>query len=163
MIISHVQNLRFNYLKKNVDLSCDIDNELFIPNEYIENNLENLSKLVEVNNFDWVNVNLSEKEINRGAELFFALNSCPSKFVRLYWRVMYGHKSRIAMMASNIIKKADDSLRTKALRIFAKVTSVLGFQHIISYPRESQSFASTKTEIMKDILGVKGKNGKMEK
>ena len=106
MILSHIQEIRFNYLKKNIDLTCDYQDSLFIPNQYIESNIEKLSKLVKVNIFDGVNMNLSKKKIDFGAKMFFALNSCPSKIVRLYSRVMYGNKSRIVLMASNIIKQA---------------------------------------------------------
>ena len=159
IVLSHIQNLRFNYLKKNIDLSCDNLDRLFIPNQHIENNLEKLSKLLEVVTYnDEVNVNLSNEKINHGADMFFSLNFCPSKIVRLYWRVMYGNKQRIAIMASNIIKNVNDDLRIKALKIFAKVTSVLGFQYITNYPTGNQSFSTMKTEFGKNILGVKGKN-----
>ena len=158
MILSHLQNLRFNYLKKNIDLTCDNQESLFIPNQHIENNLETLSKLLKVDTDDKVDVNLSKEKINKGADLFFALNFCPSEIVRLYWRVMYGNKQRIAIMASNIIKKVNENLRIKALKIFAKVTSVLGFQYITNYPAGNQSFSTMKTELGKNILGVKGKN-----
>ena len=121
MILSHLQNLRFNYLKKNIDLTCDYQDSLFIPNQYIESNIEKLSKLVKVNIFDGVNMNLSKKKIDFGARMFFALNSCPSKIVRLYSRVMYGKKSRIVLMASNIIKKVKYDLSIKAKKIFARI------------------------------------------
>ena len=160
-ILSHIQNLRINYLKKNIDLTCDNKDSLFIPNKHIENNLEKLSKLLKVNTYEEVNVNLSKEKINHAADLFFALNFCPSEIVRLYWRVMYGNKQRIAIMASNIIKKVNDNLRIKALKIFAKVTSVLGFQYITNYPAGNQSFLTMKTELGKNILGVKGKNVQM--
>ena len=161
MILSHIRNLRFNYLKKNIDLTCDNQESLFIPNQHIENNLETLSKLLKVDTDGKVDVNLSKEKINHGADLFFALNFCPSEIVRLYWRVMYGNKQRIAIMASNIIKKVNDNLRIKALKIFAKVTSVLGFQYITNYPVGNQSFSTMKTKLGKNILGVKGKNVQM--
>ena len=150
MILSHTQEIRFSYLEKHIDLICD---NLFIPNQHIENNIEKLSKLVKVNIFDGVNMNLSKEKIDFGAKMFIALNSCPSKIVRLYWRVMYGNKSRIALMASNIIKKVNDDLRIKAQKIFARIASVLGFQHITDYLKENQS---DSTELRKNILGVKG-------
>ena len=88
--------------------------------------------------------------------MFFAMNSCPSPIVRLYWRVMYGDKSRITLMASNIIKKVQDDLRIKARKIFGRITSVLGFQHITDYPKGNQSDFTIITELRKNILGVKG-------
>ena len=57
MILSHLQNLRFNYLKKNIDLTCDNQESLFIPNQHIENNLETLSNLLKVDTDDKVDVN----------------------------------------------------------------------------------------------------------
>ena len=156
--MSHIQEIRLNYLKKNIDLTCDYQDSLFIPNQYIENNIEKLSKLVKVKISNGVNMNLSKKKIDFGAKMFFAMNSCPSPIVRLYWRVMYGDKSRIALMASNIIKKVQDDLRIKARKIFGRITSVLGFQHITDYPKENQSDSTTITELRKDILVVKGNN-----
>ena len=78
-----------------------------------------------------ININFSKSNIYDGAVLYFTLNSCPSFLERLYWNAIYGPgpTSRITMLASNIIKKAKFDTRG-AEKIFAKISSVLGFQHI---------------------------------
>ena len=75
--------------------------------------------------------------INVGAEMFVALNVCPSDFIRLYWKLIYGRESRIAILASNMIKKTEDDRKIKAIQVFEKITSILGFQHISSYNKEN--------------------------
>ena len=57
--------------------------------------------------------------------------SCPSIHERLYWKVMYGPKSRIIMLASNIIKKTNNDFKVKAIQIFSQISHVFGFQHIL--------------------------------
>ena len=58
--------------------------------------------------------------------MFIALNSCPSFYVKLYWKVIYGNESRMAKFASNIIRKAKDGFKARAQKIFAKISSVIG-------------------------------------
>ena len=60
--------------------------------------------------------------------MFLALNSCPSFYVKLYWKAIYGNESRMAIFASNIIQKAKDDFKGKAKKIFSRISSVLGFQ-----------------------------------
>ena len=114
-------------MKKNTDLACE---ESFIHQEYISENFEKLILLTGVTGFEELNRNLSTKDINVGAEMFIFLNSCPSFHVKLYWKALYGPQSRIAMLTSNIIKKANDDFKIKAKQIFARISHVLGFQHI---------------------------------
>ena len=127
--------LRHEYLKKNGNIICeashDPDENSFIDEQKIEHNLEKLSQMVQVVGSDQSNKNLSKAAINFGAEMFVALNSCPSYHVKLYWNVIYGPESRIAVLALKIVKKANIDFRKDALKIFSKICSVLGFlQHI---------------------------------
>ena len=112
---------------KNININC-IEN--FVPQEQILDNFEKLSQLIGVKSFNKNENNITKSEINIAAEMFLFLNSCPSFFVRLYWNAIYGSKSRIAMLALDIIKKANDDFKIKAIQIFAKISQVLGFQHI---------------------------------
>ena len=99
---------------------------------------------------------LSKSEINKAAQLYFALNSCPSFFEKLYWKVIYGPVSRISMSASNILKKAKGDSKVKALKIFEKIISVLGFQHI-SYHHEENKSVEKNIKLTRNIQDVKGK------
>ena len=120
--------LRFEYLSKDMNLDCEKN---LIPQKSISRNLEKISQLVGVEISEEINMSFSKSNIYDGAVLFFTLNSCPSFLERLYWNAIYGPgpTSRIIMLASNIIKKAKfDSKETE--KIFAKISSVLGFQHI---------------------------------
>ena len=98
--------------------------------------------------------NSSGSNIN-SAKMFIALNACPSFYVKLYWKTIYGPSSRISMLASNILKKAKGDFKIKALKIFAKMSSVLGFQHISYHHRGNRSIASN-IDLSKNILDIKG-------
>ena len=125
-IVSFVKRLRTEYLIKHTDLACE---KAFIPLQNIVNNFENLSKIIGDNNTEEKNRYMSRSNIKFGAEMFIFLNSCPSLYIKLYWNAMYGIESRMAEFASNIIRKAKDNFKVKAQKIFAKISSVLGFQH----------------------------------
>ena len=128
-----MKNLRLQYFKKNIDRICERDAlELrsFIAQNYIVENFEKLTQFIGVKPGEEVDRNLSKTDINVGVEMFMFLNSCPSFHEKLYWKAMYGPKSRIVMLASNIIKKANDDFKIKANLIFARISQVLGFQHI---------------------------------
>ena len=101
-------------------------------------------------NFYEINRNLSRSDINSAAEMFIALNSCPSFYVKLYWTLIYGNESRMAKFASNIIRKSEDGFKARAQKIFAKISSMLGFKHI-TYNHHGGS-------ISKIILDVEGKD-----
>ena len=122
----------------------------FIPLENILINFENLSQMVGEKSAQEVSRNSSRSGINIGAKMFFALNACPSFHVRLYWKAIYGSESRIAKFASNIIRKAKDGLKVRAQKIFAKISSSLGFKHI-SYHHEGNT-----TNLNKNILDIEG-------
>ena len=128
-IWNHIRTLRFQFLKKkNVDITCE---DGYISKFHIISNIEELSRFLGVHNVSNDKArNLSQDSINKGAEMFVALNLCPSDFIRLYLKSIYGPQSRIAILASNIVKKVKNDLRKKAIQIFVKISSLLGFQHI---------------------------------
>ena len=140
-----VKRLRNEYLLKNVNLQCE---SKMIPLSFISSHFEKLSQMVGDTNFDEISRNSSRGNINFGAEMFMALNSCPTFYVKLYWKAIYGIESRMAKFASNIIRKANDGFKVRAQKIFAKISSMLGFKHIsFNYDGESTS---------KNILDVEG-------
>ena len=147
IIWSYVKRLRIEYLIKNADLPCE---NKFIPLQNISINFENLAQMVGDTSLDEISTNISRSDINIGAEMFMALNSCPSFYVKLYWKAIYGSETRIAKFASNIIRKAKNGFKEKAQKIFAKISSALGFQHI-SYHHEGN-----KIDLRKNMLGIKG-------
>ena len=130
VIWSHIKVLRLEYLKKNSLIQCSEVGNSFIDEQNIKHNLEKLSQIVQIISSDQSKKNLSKTDINVGAEMFVALNSCPSYYVKMYWNVIYGPESRIAMVALKILKKANIDFKKEALKIFSKISLVLGFQHI---------------------------------
>ena len=152
-IWSHIKTLRLEYLKKKGNIKCEAthveDKNSFIAENEMKHNLEKLSHLVQVNSFNQ-SINLSKSDINLGAEMFVALNSCPSHYVKLYWNVIYGPKSRIALLASKIMKKAKNEFQKHAQKIFSKIFPVLGFQHISYYQADNDTW-------VKNIIDIKGR------
>ena len=150
VILSHIKTLRFEYLKKYLKKNshgCGFST--LIPQDHISSNVEKISQIVGINISERINKNFSKSNITEKAKLFLALNSCPSFHEKLYWKAIYGPKERMAMLTSNIIKIAKGDFKEVALQIFAKVSSVLGFQHL----------SKNKT---KNILEIKGKRQKID-
>ena len=153
LIQGYVKRLRIKYLIENADLTCE---ERFIPFKRIPILFEKLSKMVGDKIFSHeINKNLSRSDINSAADMFMALNSCPSFYEKLYWKAIYGNESRMAKFASNIIRKAKDGFKARAQKIFAKISSVIGFQHI-SYHHEGNRSIAMNIEMSKDMLDIKG-------
>ena len=100
--------------------------------------------------------NISKSKVDEAAKMFFALNACPSFHEILYLKAIYGPNSRISMLASNILKKAEGDFKVKALKIFEKIISVLGFHHISYHHGENKSI-ERNIKITRNILDVKGK------
>ena len=104
-IWSHIKILRFEYIKKYAHTICE---KSFISDEFINIHFQKLSEVVGTNRSDIVDLNLSMDAINSGAKMFLTLNSCPSFMSKLYLKAIYGQKSKMVMIALNIIKKAKD-------------------------------------------------------
>ena len=157
VIWSHINTLRFKYLKKFSLLECQIDmNDKFIKQDLIAYNVEKVLQIVGIKSLsEKINKNFSKSDITEAAELFLALNSCPSFFEKLYWKIIYGPKQRIAMSTSNIIKKAKGDLKEEALNVFAKVSSVLGFQRVYFHHKGNESLGE-QIKLTKNILDIKG-------
>ena len=151
LIQDNVKRLRNEYLLKNIHLTCE---RKFIPLDFITLHFERLSQMVGDTNFDETSSNSSKDDINFGAELFMALNSCPTFYVKLYWEIIYGNVSIISKFASNVIRKAEDGFKVKAQKIFAKISSVIGFQHI-SYYHEGNKSIAMNIDLSKN-MDVKG-------
>ena len=139
-------------LLKNADLTCE---GRFIPLNFISSHFDKLSQMLEDGNFHVMSRNSSKDNIDFGAEMFMALNSCPSFYVKLYWKAIYGNESRMAKFASNIIRKAKDDFKVRAQKIFAKISSVIGFQHI-SYRHEGNRSTAMNIELSKNMIDIKG-------
>ena len=139
--------IRFEYLKENSDPWCD---NCFFPQESITNNVEKLSQMIGVNSSEEINQNFSKGDINDAAEMFLALISCPlSFFEELYLKAVTGPKSKIALLTSNIIKKTKSNEKIDALKIFAKISSVLGFSYQLTEKERD-------LEYTRNIFDVKG-------
>ena len=137
-IWSLLKKLRLEFFKKNSDLINNYHKcKSLIPLKLMIENLEIMAPLLGVKSSKEINRNFSKNDINIGAEMFLFLNACPSFNDKLYWKAIYGSNSRIARLASNIINKANDYFKIKAIKIFAKISHVLGFQHISFKGKES--------------------------
>ena len=106
--------------------------------------------------------NFSKSDISYSGEIFMALNSCPSFYERLYEKAIYGPKLRIAMLASKVVKKAKNIFKFFAQKIFAKISSVLGFQHLFYNQKRNKSidFDILLNNNMFGIEGIKQKKSK---
>ena len=135
---------------KNIDLNCE---KSFIPLKIIIFHFEKLSKMV--GDKSSLDRNLSKSDLNSAAEIFFALNSCPTFYVKLYSKLIYGNESKMTKFASNIIRKAKDGFKARAQKIFAKISSVIGFQHI-SYHHEGNGSNAMNNDLSKNMLDIKG-------
>ena len=152
VIWSHIKTLRLEYLKKNSLFECEKN---LIQESLISFNLEKFSQLVGVNISEKINKNFSKSDIAESAKLFLTLNSCPSFFVKLYWKAIYGPKERMAILTSNILKKAKGDFKEIALKIFSKVSSVLGFQSL-SYHHEVNKTVKRNIKLTKNFFDIKG-------
>ena len=113
--LGQIKTMRFDILKRNGGAACSD----FIPEADIKRNMEELSQMIWDHNVS--NENLSKDSIHEGAEMFMDLNMCPTEISRSYWKTIYRHKSRTAILASNIAKKANDDFKAKAIKILTKI------------------------------------------
>ena len=154
LIWSYVKTLRIEYLLKNTELTCEKTSDKFISLEYISTHFDKLSKMVGVISSKEMTWNLSRSDIiNTGSEMFMVLNSCPSFYVKLYWKAIYGNESRMAKFATNIIQKANNDFKVRAQKIFAKISSVLEFHSPFYHHEGNASFGLNMTKDMSDIKG----------
>ena len=151
VIWSHIKTLRFEYLKTSIP-ECE---KSFILKSLISSNIEKFSHIVGISISERINKNFSKSNITEFAKLFLALNSCPSFYEKLYWKAIYGPRERMAMLTSNIIKKAKGDFKKIALNIFARVSSVLGFQRL-SFQDKGNKSVERNMESTTNILNIKG-------
>ena len=162
-IWGQIKTLRFEYLQESINFKkCERD---LIPWYDIEPNLEKLSNILGVNSSEKINSNVSESDINVAAEMFFGLNSCPSIYEKLYWKAIYGTNSSVetAMLASNIIKISTGDFKRSSLQIFAKISQVLGFKHILFHDKELYTSESKNTLMIKKQLDTTGERKSLKR
>ena len=134
-----LQTLRMKVVKQNDEILCTDGG--FIPENEIRLNYEKLINLVKGENITMVaEEKLSKTIIRKGGKMFSSLNSCPSFYEKLYFKIIFGSKtqSMIARSALNIAKEAKE-FQQKALQIFSKFTSFLGYENI-QYDNDSSVF-----------------------
>ncbi len=135
-------------LKTNMNKDCSG----FLPKaeiELIQRKIE--QKFLVFNISDEKNVSLSKQQINFGAEIFMILNTCSDFYKKIYLNAFYGPQSRIGQLSLNIYKKSTPDFKEKAKKIFAKVTSALGFKYI-----QHTMDANGSIEFTKNIQSVRG-------
>ena len=155
VIWSHISSLRYKYLKNNIGPKCS---EGFISIEDISKFFEKISPFFGNESTEDMIYNISKREVNEAAKMYFALNCCPLFFEKLYWKTIYGPDSRLSMLASNIIKIVEEDYKLKAQKIFAKIISVLRFQYISIDKEEERSGSGRKQIFTRNIIDVKGRD-----
>ena len=112
---------------------------MWLNEKIIIQNVEKFSQTVKVNISEAkvIMKNLSRNAIQVGGLMFHALNVCPSFNLKLYFKAIYGGNEvkRVAMIALKMIKKEKGSNRMDAIKIFDKISSVLGFEYIFKYTK----------------------------
>ena len=158
IVWNHIHTVRFEYLKMMygvIGIECQIN---FLSKRIISLNIKRLSKFVGgVNDANEINRKLSKSDLNDSAEMFVALNSCPSVHEKLYWKAIYRTNARtIALIASKIIRKSNTDFKRGAEKIFGNITSILGFEHIGYHHDESNNF-NGDLSWFKNILDITGR------
>ena len=77
--------------------------------------------------------------------MYFALIECPSEFVRLYKKTIYGPQARMILLALNIVKKSRNNFKLKAKKIFSKINSKI-----------FEAYHNKSVEHKEDVLSFKG-------
>ena len=103
-----------------------------------------------------MNSTLSREIINLKAEMFMALNFCPTDGITYYDKIIYGDgpNSRILVLSMNLIKKTVGELKTVALEIFSKISAILKLSYIQAGKRDPQN---KNIELQINETAVKGK------
>ena len=120
-----------DFVKNNAEMECPDGS--FISEQRIRFNNENMFNFVEgVNVTIEVVETLSKTMIRNAGEMFSSLNTCPSFYERLYSKIIFGSHTptMIAKLALNIAKYAKKDFQPKALQIFLKITSLIGYDYI---------------------------------
>ena len=113
----------------------------------VEVNTGKLSQFLGIKNVsDKVNGELTTPNTKSLDEIFSALFERSSYFERLYSRTIYGSKSRLILLASNIVKESPENFKLKANNINSKIAS------IIFKKNHNESFKNRE-----DISTLKGK------
>ena len=148
-----IRSIRTDFVKKNADIQCL--GGTFLSENDIKSNMEKCAQGLEIDNnsLDDKNNDLSEQEIFIGAEMFIALNSCPVHIVKLYHKAIYNSPlSKVVLLSLNLAKKAEKDFKYKAVKIFAKIISLVGFQHIYQ-----NVTINGGNELIKQITDLSGK------
>ena len=121
--------IRLKYIKEEKDKKCYDGN--FISEKDVEQNLVKLMEVLRVFNIsETVNIKLSKNKIKTGGKMFVSLNSCPSVYIILYKKILYGPQSGIAIQALNLLKSTKREFRATAIKIFARIISSLGYKYL---------------------------------
>ena len=101
------------------------DNECkyqFLSNEKVNNNIENLSKELNLTVTSTTNVNVSKKTLQTASEMFVYLNYCPDKFLLLIQHVLKNESPKDIILAfTNLLKHPRKIIREATMTIFQKV------------------------------------------
>ena len=158
-----IKEIRFQNFKNTAVLKCHGPSNVFLSGNYIKENIRRLSDYLNISDsveheHEQIDKNLSKEAINSLGEMFISLNSCMDPRILIFLRrTIYGHQQKIPKIFLNFIKTAPKYFRTKGKKIFAKVVSMLKFQHI---ELEDGNHGDGVDDLVftKNIVGVKGKN-----
>ena len=157
VIWDYIWSIRFKYVREDKeDIKCLGGN--FISEKQVGQNFNELVNLLEVFNIsETVNNKISKNKIEIGGKMFASLNSCPSVFIRLYKKILYGpHQSSIAIQALNVLKNTGREFRPVTTKIFAFIISTLGFKYINTYENLTSENSDTNTIFQNELSRIRG-------
>ena len=121
MIVRQVRN---DFLIKNGDLECHIDWDNKISEEYIKTNIDRVEiYLTKDSNDSDSYENITEKNLQTGAEMFTYLNFCPPKSLIKFYEELLLQKSPkdIILAMTNIMKTRKNAEKLTATKILSKI------------------------------------------
>ena len=126
-----------------------------VYDEDITTNVERLSSILGVKNVTSETLELSLEDLNRGAELFISLNSCPSYWSKLFRTIFQPDFSTVTTILTliNIFKKTN--VKEKATGIHAALTIFPDFAENFEYifTEASQNGIKMSTTSMQHVKG----------
>ena len=116
MIVKQVRN---DFLVKNDDPECLIDWDNKIAEKYIKTNIDRVEIYLTKDSYK----NLTEKNLQTGAEMFTYLNFCPPKNLIKFYKELLLLKSpkHIILAMTNIMKTRKNAEKLTATKIWNKI------------------------------------------
>ena len=125
-----VKQVRNDFLVKNDDPKCLIDQVNKIAEKYIKTNIDRVEiYLTKYSNDSDFYENITEKNLQTGAEMFTYLNFCPPKNLIKFYKELLLLKSpkQIILAMTNIMKTRKNAEKLTATKIWNKIENSLKY------------------------------------